>query len=346
MSLTIPAVDTQDARQKQRDEKVAQMKSIVHDIRTLYNANTPLFTKDSIRKVGEELERCQRDASESRNITLKGINGIDCEITVSLPRVQDLPNKNQYFGGSTWVIAYHSFEWLTNERNTWFFHPKTAYLSLSIAACTREINLRPGDDALRASSTEELRDTFHEIERSWKASEYYERLQGALAAVKTPLVLDKVIGVALGPLILETLVNRDSITQHALISVIHSTLLQRGVLSASSKCYVQDPIYTQQDKDVLSSEDFTVLEDPGAFLTMDDSSVHVSISPDIPVKQIVADICRPGIIIWSKKHDSIYLTTDPDSPRVDRMIEKDYYELDFPFHESFGDLVMYIRKVS
>jgi len=44
---------------------------------------------------------------------------------------------------------------------------------------------------------------------------------------------------------------------------------------------------------------------------------------------------------------SRYLTlhrTDPASPRVDKMLENEYYELKFPFHESFRDLVMYIRK--
>jgi hypothetical protein len=175
-----------------------------------------------------------------------------------------------------------------------------------ITACTREIDPWPDDENdLYVSSTKELREAFYEMERKWKMSEYYEQLQAALAAVKTPLVLDKVIGVALGPLILRT-VNGDSIIQHALISAIDSILHQRGVLSASSKRYVQDPIYTQQDRDVLCSAGFTVLDDPQAFLTLDDSSVLVSIDPDIPVKQIVVDICRPGIIIWLKKRDSMY----------------------------------------
>ncbi|KAI1734351.1 hypothetical protein F4680DRAFT_438836 [Xylaria scruposa] len=332
MLSSTQSVDT-DPSQKRQNEKVAQMNSITDEIMTIYNAGTPLFTKDAIRKVGKELEICQKDALSSQNVILQGINGVDYKISVYLPPVQ----------GSMWMISYNSIESLT-ERNVWFFSPETAYLPMTITTCTWEIDPHPDDgNELYASSTEEVHKAFYEIEQEWKMSEYYERLQAALAAVRTPLVLDKVIGVALGPLVVETRVNRDSIIQHALISAIYSILLQRGVLS---KRYVQDPIYTQQEKDVLCSAGFTLLDDPQAFLTLDNSSVLVSIAPNIPVKQIVADICRPGIIIWSSKIDASYLQTDPDSPRVDKMIDEDYYELDFPFHESFGDLVMYIRKAT
>lgn len=91
--------------------------------------------------------------------------------------------------------------------------------------------------------------------------------------------------------------------QHTLISALHSRLLQRGILSAESERYVQDPAYTQKDRDVLSPNGFTVLDDPQAFLLLDESSVLVSIGPDIPVKQIVADICRPGMIIWNRGNE-------------------------------------------
>ncbi|KAJ2969941.1 hypothetical protein NUW58_g9847 [Xylaria curta] len=299
-------VDADAAQQQQHDETTARMNSIIHEIRTLYDANTPLFTKDAIRKVGEELERCRKDAVDGRSVTLQGINGVDYEVLVSLPPIQYTLSEEQHVGGSTWVIMYNSIEHLTTERNVRTFSPNTAYLPMIIATCTRRIKPHPEENELHASSTEELGKAFHEIEQKWKTSEYYDKLQAALATVKTPIVLDKVIGVALGPLIIRTLVNRRSIIQHALISAIESILLQRGVLSVSSGRYVQDPVYTQRDRDVLCSAGFTILDDPQAFLTLDDSSILVSINPDIPVKQIVADICRPSIIIWPRKYDSVY----------------------------------------
>ncbi|KAI1419541.1 hypothetical protein F5Y12DRAFT_788968 [Xylaria sp. FL1777] len=336
------------AEQQRHDEEAARMNSMISDIRAIYDANTPLFTKDAIRKAGEQLEICKKDAclNGGRNVILRGINGVDYEYFAALPPERSTSDREQYFGGSMWMIAYHSIEHLTIVNDPLFFDPETAYLPMMVAAFTRELRPHsPTEHDLYASSTEELREAFYDIERKWKMSEYYDQLQAALAIISTPPVLDKVFGVALGPLILNDRVNPRSVIQHALISTIYSTLLQRGVLSASSKRYAQDPIYTQLEKDVLCSAGFTVLEDPQAFLMLDDSSILVSINPDIPVKQIVADICRPGIIIWPSGCDLTFMT-DPDSPRVDRMIEKDYYKLDFPFHQSFGDLVMYIRKVT
>ncbi|KAI0969631.1 hypothetical protein F4678DRAFT_473820 [Xylaria arbuscula] len=352
MSLGIQPEDIATWEQLQHDEKVARMKSILNKVRTLYDDNIPLFTKDTIRKVSEKLENCQKDASgRNRNVILPGIDGVDYKTSVSLPPSQYTHKRKkhlQHIRGPMWVINYCSIEHLLQERDVEFFDPTIAYLPMRILACTMELRLRPDDENdLHVTSTEGLREAFCDIEQKWKMSETYEQLQAALAAVKTDFVLDKVIGVALGPPVLITQVNHHSIIQHALITAIHSILLQTGVLSASSKRFVQDPIYTQQEKDVLCSAGFTVLEGPQAFLTLDNSSILVSISPNVPVKQIVADLCRPGIIIWDRKYkaDSI-LPTDPNSPRVDTMLEQEYYMLDFPSHESFGDLVMYIRKAT
>jgi hypothetical protein len=102
MLTRIPPVGTDTARQQQHEEKVAQMNSIIHEIRSIYNANTPLFTKDAMRKVGEELEICRKDALGGRNVTLQGINGVDYKTFVSLPPVQPTPNAKQHLGGSTW----------------------------------------------------------------------------------------------------------------------------------------------------------------------------------------------------------------------------------------------------
>jgi hypothetical protein len=48
----------------------------------------------------------------------------------------------------------------------------------------------------QVSSTEGLREAFYDIEREWKASEYYKQLEIALAAITTPLAVNKIIGLA------------------------------------------------------------------------------------------------------------------------------------------------------
>lgn len=63
------------------------------------------------------------------------------------------------------------------------------------------------------------------------------------------------------------------------------------------KCYTQDPIYEDVDKSVLKEASMSVLSDPRRFLEVDETSVVVSISPDIPVSQIITDIARPAMMV-------------------------------------------------
>ncbi|KAL1842122.1 hypothetical protein VTJ49DRAFT_6001 [Mycothermus thermophilus] len=117
-------------------------------------------------------------------------------------------------------------------------------------------------------------------------------------------------------------------------------------------CIVQDPVYTPVDKQVLAEAGITVVDDPRAFLAVDEASVLVSINPDVPVRQIVADIARPAVMVWNRVYkeeaaEDGVLSTDPASQRVLDMIEE-YIELPFPARiddEHFsGDLAIYIRK--
>lgn len=166
-----------------------------------------------------------------------------------------------------------------------------------------------------------------------------------LTSIEIPVTLTKVIALALGSLIVRSRINKERFLQHALISAIHSTLVHRSILSASSEKYVQDPGYTERDKNLIHSAGLTVLDDPQALLELDESSVLVSVAANIPVADIVADICRPGIIIWDDRaRGSLNL---PLNPRVQKMIQNEYTELSFPHHEEcFGalNMVVLIRK--
>ncbi|KAI1379374.1 hypothetical protein F4677DRAFT_442348 [Hypoxylon crocopeplum] len=318
-----PYIRPANTQQQQCQEKAAQMNSIISEIRTLYDADTPIFTKDVIRKVGDELDVFQKGAlKEGREITLKGINGADYKLFIAPPKQHKSVN-TQHHGGSTWMISYHSIESLTAHRDIQYFNLQTAYLPMEIFACTREIDYGPEyEEKSPVSSTEDLSRAFQDAERQWK-SEHQRRLQVGLATLETPFILDKVVALALGPLILGTQIYDEGMIQHALVS---------------------DPVYTQQEKDVLSLEGFTILDDPQAFLLLDESSILVSINPDIPVKQIVADLCRPGIIIWDKGNANSHLCADPTSSRVADMIEKEYHEMDFPYQHKVFDIVMYIKR--
>lgn len=115
--------------------------------------------------------------------------------------------------------------------------------------------------------------------------------------------MTKVIGFGLGPLVINSRLFDRCVSQHALISVLGQKF------SISSSAYVQDPVYTPRDRNILHSAGLTVLEDPQGLLELDEYSILVAISPNIPIEDIVADICRPAIIIWNS------VDTDSRPPR-------------------------------
>ncbi|KAK3935943.1 hypothetical protein QBC46DRAFT_297140 [Diplogelasinospora grovesii] len=149
-----------------------------------------------------------------------------------------------------------------------------------------------------------------------------------------------------------------SMGQHALILTIRDFLAKRGHVV---QCYAQDPIYTDIDRQALDEHGITVLDDPKGFLEIDEETVVISQYPDIPVRQITADITRPALMIWNtvKEKPSFPPTRDDDnhirmiadntSPRLDKMVQ-DYVQLDFPqspVKRDFGeDTTIYIRKMN
>jgi hypothetical protein len=77
---------------------------------------------------------------------------------------------------------------------------------------------------------------------------------------------------------------------------------------ADVTCFAQEPAYHAADKAVLGAEGVVVLDDPRAFLEVDEASVVVSVYPDIPVREVVADIARPAVMIWGRVTDELSTT--------------------------------------
>ncbi|KAI2606141.1 uncharacterized protein GGS25DRAFT_533266 [Hypoxylon fragiforme] len=105
------------------------------------------------------------------------------------------------------------------------------------------------------------------------------------------------------------------------------------------RCFAQDPAYRPLDQEVLDGAGITVLEDPRAFLEVDDNAFVVSISPNAPVQQIVADLASPAAIIQLRTGAG----ADPVSPRVEEMLSG-YMRLELIYHKGLGDVLLYIRR--
>jgi hypothetical protein len=187
---------------------------------------------------------------------------------------------------------YNSIVNLTSCQDIEIFNFEKAYLPMWICAPIRRFGIGL-EFKNPPTSPEEDFSMYQTIVQQWKTSQHFEQVQDVLASVEIPFAVTKVIGLGLGPLVLKSRVFERSVFQHALVSVL------RQKFSISSSAYVQDPAYTQRDRNILHSAGLTVLEDPQGLLELDEYSILLAISPNIPIKDIVADICRPGIIIWN-----------------------------------------------
>ncbi|KAH7148216.1 hypothetical protein EDB81DRAFT_457776 [Dactylonectria macrodidyma] len=157
---------------------------------------------------------------------------------------------------------------------------------------------------------------------------------------------------------------RSAMTQHAAalsIAAVVGEMLGTAPLSVIA----QEPVYSPVAKRLLTELGIEVVEGYGslAFTQVDDDAIVVACAPDIPVKQVVADIARPAAMVWNlvlpaKEGEPEWLfdlsgsiemmhspwSTDEDSPRTRKLV-KDYVQYEFPAErERFSDMAIYIRK--
>ncbi|KAL2153753.1 hypothetical protein VTH82DRAFT_4908, partial [Thermothelomyces myriococcoides] len=95
--------------------------------------------------------------------------------------------------------------------------------------------------------------------------------------------------------------------KHAPVLSIRDFFERHGPTTTTVRCYVQDPVYEDVDREVLGKLDVTVLDHPRGFPEMDETAIVFSLSPDIAVRQIVADIARPVLIVWNRVRDIPWL---------------------------------------
>lgn len=88
-----------------------------------------------------------------------------------------------------------------------------------------------------------------------------------------------------------------SFQQHALLLTLKDALQKPGV---EIVCLAQDPIYSATDIAVLGRAGITVVADPKGFLHVDEHSVVFTCAPNVPVREIVLDLTRPAVVLWTE----------------------------------------------
>ncbi|EEH37996.2 hypothetical protein PAAG_00917 [Paracoccidioides lutzii Pb01] len=134
----------------------------------------------------------------------------------------------------------------------------------------------------------------------------------------------------------ETSVIETSLIHHAIaLTMADVTRSHAETRDVRVRLLTQDPLYSNETKDVLREIGFEVIGDHGAggFAELDDVCIVFSPFVSAPVKQIIADLARPAVIIcvssntvFNKFHKPY---KDPDSPRTKQMW-KEYESCEFP----------------
>ncbi|KAF3384982.1 5'-AMP-activated protein kinase subunit gamma [Penicillium rolfsii] len=174
----------------------------------------------------------------------------------------------------------------------------------------------------------DVAETFQTYLQDWRETEVAKKLIQSLTAHAATHSISKIVGLALGAMSYQYDSRPRCYIQHALLLTLRKWLVEREK-TEDVVCHAQDPGYRSVDREILHEHGIEVINDPQAWLEIDDKSLVFSVSPNVPVKEIVADIARPAIVIWERvgfmDGDQKGKITDPDSPRVRAMMEQ--YEL-------------------
>lgn len=140
----------------------------------------------------------------------------------------------------------------------------------------------------------------------WEQSELWAGIKAQMQPHLStlPKTVDKIIGFGLGEFTQPSSVicgynGKDrSSAQHSLM--IMAAKFVEEHTGNSIKCYAQDPAYFDTCKMVLTDRAVEVVEAERGFLLVDENTIVVSISPNVPVRQIVADLGRPAMMMWNQ----------------------------------------------
>ena len=148
-------------------------------------------------------------------------------------------------------------------------------------------------------------DTFKLVRREWQESETCSNLEGSFVKPRfdpEAITITKIVAFGLGTLGKTNLGQLPvrSYAQHAATLTIAAVLKERNISQGLDvQCFSQDPWYNETDIEFLGGLGITVLKDPEGFLEIDEQTLVFSVGPDVPVRQIVADVQWPAAMVWN-----------------------------------------------
>ena len=229
--------------------------------------------------------------------------------------------------------------------NIWIFHVLSKRDTL-----THEL-----EDLDTSQSQADMGAFFTDEKQAWEASEQHAQLCSILSTQSLHHVT-KIVAFACGSMSWSDQSSGASRAayQHALVITLRAVIGGRQSNPDEIQCFAQDPRYTDLDRAVLEKNGISIVDDPQGFLEVDETSVVCSFSADAPIREIVADIARPAMMVWDHvdisgeevthacgsgcskcstkpcKTGSNTSRPDCDSPRLTKMCQEHYEEIMFP----------------
>ncbi|KAE8372326.1 hypothetical protein BDV26DRAFT_286050 [Aspergillus bertholletiae] len=152
------------------------------------------------------------------------------------------------------------------------------------------------------ASVDTIQDSLTSSIQIWERSQSFKLLQTIIESRKNLPPVTKIVCLAFGTILPRSIDHWDhkSEFKYALALSLRDVMNKRQRdTTGEIKCYAQDPAYTEIDKSILENYGITILEDPAAFAQIDESTIVLTFAPGVPVRQLVADIARPAMMIWN-----------------------------------------------
>lgn len=164
----------------------------------------------------------------------------------------------------------------------------------------------PSKEAVTAHFRRELWD--------WRATETCRNLSQILDKNASRHSIKKVIALDLGSL--SAGCGHRSPLRHALVVTLREWLQLRV---EKAPCYFQDARNVDIDKEVLQGYGIETIDDPSAWLEVDDTTILFSYAALMPVKEMVADLAKPAVLIWEKdcKKEDVPIDSNSESVNIE-----------------------------
>lgn len=178
--------------------------------------------------------------------------------------------------------------------------PSLCTVSLYHYTETEAPNLKEGSRHASFESDEAVEELFTNVQRAWGESESRKQLLHILNSSAAAHEITKVVAVSLGSNAWPRHQDgrESSPYQHAMLLTLREWVQKHN--GPQSPCYTQDPGYVEIDHSILKKHGAEIIEDPQAWLEMDETSIVVSISSNVPSREMIADLARPAVVIWNR----------------------------------------------